>query len=162
VLPNQPNQKGKVMSHTSTIKSVPIRDLSAFRQALTELETNRGIKTSIVENVKPKLYFSHQSDTVGVLPYVVKIEGCPYDIGLKQNEDNSYDIVTDIYNDSVRNKVGTPQSCRLQATEEEKAVGMLMQEYAKFATINTAVSQGYMVESCVIDESGEVQLTLAV
>lgn len=147
------------MSHTSTIKSVPIRDIGALQSAIDELASERGIKISLEQNAKPRMYYSNQH---GVCDYVVKLHDKPYDVGLQKQDDGSYSLVCDTWAGHVRKAVGVADSCPIDATPEEVAVGALMQSYAKHCAINTATAQGYIVESCMVDEDGEVQLTLAV
>ena len=48
------------MSHTASIKAVKIQSINALRAAVKELNERHGIKCTLVENTKPRAYFTEQ------------------------------------------------------------------------------------------------------
>jgi hypothetical protein len=101
------------MSHSTTIKTVPISSQSALRAAVSELQ-NRGIEIELLENEKPRMYYANQikkqivgneaaktfdfNEDPDVCDFVLKVPGSYYDIGLLRNADGSgYTPVFDDY-----------------------------------------------------------------
>lgn len=152
------------MSHTTTINAVVIRSASALRQAVAELQS-QGVQCSLLENERPRMYFNHQEE---LCEFVVRLDnarynGKNYDIGLKRQADGTYSAIFDEWGDAVSGELGA--SCPLPNTPEgrgQHAIGRLLQEYARFAAIESAVSQGYIVESAHKDAEGNYQLQIAV
>jgi hypothetical protein len=152
------------MSHTTTINSVVIRDADALRRAVAELQ-NKGVQCSLLENAKPRMYYSHQE---GVCEFVVRLDnarynGKNYDIGLKKQADGTYSAVFDEWGNAVAGEIGA--TCPMPNSPEGRAqwhIGQLLQGYAKFAAMNAAAAQGYMVESATVDAEGNVNLEIAV
>jgi len=146
------------MSHTSKCIGVPVRDISALRSAVADLQAS-GISCALVENAKPRMYYTDQT---GVMPYVVQLKNGRYDIGFEQQSDGSYVPVFDNWGGHVEGQVGA--SCPMPHTEEgrlQHAIGKVMQGYSKHAAINAAQSAGHTVENCWVDDAGNVQLEIA-
>ena len=59
------------MSHTTAIDSVIISDVAALQAAITEL-SREGISCELLENAKPRAYYSSQ-EGLGQARYVVKL-----------------------------------------------------------------------------------------
>lgn len=145
------------MSHVTTIKTVPIKDISALTKAVANLQA-KGVKCELIQNAKPRV---HGADSAPKCEYVLKLDG-PYDVGFKLQKDGSYSTVMDTYQNHVGKRIGA--SCPLPSTQEGRTqhqMGQLFQEYTKEATINAAITSGYMVESATTDAEGNVHLTLA-
>lgn len=101
------------MSHSTTIKTVPISSRGALRAAVAELQQSHGINIELVENEKPRMYYSDQiaKQIVGkegadefefnsdpdVCDFVIKVPGSYYDIGLLRNAGGGYTPVFDDY-----------------------------------------------------------------
>jgi hypothetical protein len=147
------------MSHTTLIRSVAIRDVSAIRQAVEKLQKS-GIACQLVENRKPRMYYDDQGDRC---EYVVNLTGCKYDVGLKLQKDGTYAPMFDVYGRYVDSQIGA--HCNIKgATADDQVlmqIGQFMQAYTEAATVNAAVSSGYSVESCETDKEGNLQLVLA-
>lgn len=149
------------MSHTTTLRSVVIRDVRALKQAADEL-ARAGVKCELLENVKPRMYYATQHDKCA---YVLKLPG-RYDIGFDKQADGTYLPVMDTWGGDIQKAVGVSNpTCELPKDRAEaeamKAMGRFQQSYAKFAAINAATAQGYVVESTTTDEKGAVHLVLA-
>jgi hypothetical protein len=149
------------MSHTTTLKSVVIKDAGALISAINELAET--VNCSLKENVKPRMYYSNQGE---VCRYVLNLHEATYDVGFAEQADHTYTPVFDEFNNIVKNQIGA--SCPLpvkdgKTTPDEKAqhaIGKLMQLYAKHAIINEALNQGYSVDGTVVDEHGNLQVLL--
>lgn len=145
------------MSHTTTLRNVQIRDVAAIRAAAAELNA-AGIKCSIVENVKPRMYYPDQHAECAL---VLKLDSCKYDVGFDKQEDGTYAPVFDLWDNIVSKKLGA--TCPMPGTpgaKEQHAIGKFLQGYAKHAAQNAAIMAGYSVESCYTDQSGNVQMVL--
>lgn len=152
------------MSHTTTINSVVIRSATALRQAVAELQS-QGVQCSLLEDAKPRMYYTHQEERCD---FVLRLDnarynGKNYDIGFKKQDDGTYSAIFDEWGSAVSGQVGA--ACPMPNTPEgrsQHAIGRLLQEYAKFAAIESAVAQGYIVESTTKDAEGNYQLQIAV
>lgn len=158
---------GNTISHTTTVKSIEIRSLTALEQAVSELAAERGFQYQWKENCKPRLYYGTDQFKQNC-EKVLSIDGCSYEIGFHKQEDGTYAAITDFYeygNTPVSKFLKARGANSLEAcgcNREEHAIGGLLQEYAKQAAIEQATSQGYFVEDCTIDEeSGEILMNIA-
>lgn len=150
------------MSHVTKLEGVVIRSMNAVRAAVAELN-QQGINVRLVENQKPRV---HGYDTVDTCEYVLKLDGA-YDVGLKRNEQGNYDPILDVWQGHVGRYLGA--TCPLPDTAAYRSqqhtqheIGRFLQTYAKHAAIETAVAQGYVIDSCMVDQDGNVQLMVAV
>jgi hypothetical protein len=69
----------------------------------------------------------------------------------------------DEWGSAISGQVGA--ACPMPTTNEgraQHAIGQLLQEYARFAAVEAAVSQGYIIQSTVMDPEGNYQLEVAV
>lgn len=146
------------MSHTTKISKVPVRDINALQSAVAEIQA-KGIRCDLKQGIKPRMYYPDQH---GVCDYVLQLQDSRYDVGFTKNEDGSYTPVCDLWAGEVSRHLGA--SCPLPGTKEgqmQHAIGQLMQNYSKHAAINAAVNAGHSVESCTVNDAGEVELVLA-
>lgn len=141
------------MSHTTKIKSVAIRSISAVREAVKRLQA-QGVQCELVENQRPRMYYNNQH---GVCPYVLKLQG-RYDVGLDRQEDGSYVPVFDSWEGDISKQIGV--SAKGLSGEEEQAanIGRFMQEYGRAVTMEAAMAQNLMLESETRDEQGTYHL----
>ena len=146
------------MSHTTTLSNVAIRDISALRKAVTELQQS-GVNCELVEGGVPRMYFSKQGDEC---EYVLKLNDGKYDVGFKYESDqDAYVPVLDTYSGHVGKQIGA--MCPMPTSQEGKAqhaMGKLMQGYAKNAAINAAVQQGYSVDQVTVDDDGNCHVVI--
>lgn len=150
------------MSHTTTIKSVPIKDIAALRAAVKDLQ-DAGVKCELRENVRPRMYSDAQSRATGVCDYVLHLDNSPYDVAFVKQKDGSYAPAFDEWSGRVAGQIGA--SCPLPNTAEgraQHAIGKLMQGYGKHAAMNQARAEGYIVESATYDKNQNLVLTLGV
>jgi len=148
------------MSHTTTVKSCPIRSVSALKSAIRKLQKN-GVKCELVEDTFCKLYFESQSREIGKCEYVLKLENSPYDVGFKKNSEGIYDIKMDEYAGHTAKKLGGKAPIQEGQDSSAHAIGQLLSAYSEEAVIETALEQGYMVESATYNETtGETELIL--
>lgn len=147
------------MSHTTEIKSVPLRDEAAIRQAVRELE-NSGVDLEFLENVVPRMYYRNQS---GPCDYVIKLRKSRYDVGLKKQDDGSYSAVFDAWGGDIQSQIGAKFRPKNNADGMAENIGRFLQQYSKHAAMNAAVNAGYQVMGETVDGStGEIHLELAV
>jgi len=156
------------MSHTTTLRSLKITDIAAVEAAVSELNS-LGIACQLVRGEAPGMYYNKQQ---GVCDYVLRLPGAKgrgahgqtqYDIGFTKAADGTYEMAFDDYDSALRKVIGA--SCPMPNTPEGKAqhaIGKFTQLYAKHATINAAINQGYQIESTSYDEQGNLQLMIAV
>lgn len=143
------------MSHTSTVKAIKITSISALRSALQELN-QAGIRCSLIENATPRAYYQNQQG-MGAANYVIKLEDCPYDLGLYLQADKSYDIRTDFFAGHVERVLGAKAS---EAGKAEQAkLGKLLQMYGLNAASEAARKKGHMVRR-VVKADGVIALEI--
>jgi hypothetical protein len=147
------------LSHTTSINSVPMKDISALRAAVERLK-GRGVHCELVENAKPRMYFRHQEVDCD---FVLRLPNSKYDVGFEKNSDGAYVPIFDEWAGEVGNELAV-KACPMPNSAEEKAmhaIGSLSQEYARCSAVNAAAAQGYFVESEVLDAKGEYQMVFA-
>jgi hypothetical protein len=147
------------MSHTTRLKAVVIRDVSALHTAVSKLKS-MGVNCDLVQNAKPRMYYGNQH---GECAHVLKLHDSQYDVGLEAQQDGSFVPVFDEWGGHVSRQIGAGKSCPMPNTTEGKAqhaIGKFFQSYAEAAAINAATTQGYFVESTTTDEHGNVHLVL--
>lgn len=145
------------MSHTTTLKSVVIRDVSALRSAIEALR-QEGVNCELREGAKPRMYYGNQH---GKCDYVLHLGDSPYDVGFDRQKDGSYVPVFDEFARHVAKQIGA--ACPLPDTAEgriQHQIGKFMQLYSMNAARNAALAQGYMVESMTTDADGNIHMTL--
>ena len=155
------------MSHTTTVKSVAIRDIEALRSAVKELQ-DQGVDCHLEEgtNIAPRMYYSQQqAELKGKTPYVLRLKNSNYDVGFQRMEEDgevNYAPVTDFFGGDIKRNLGAKCGCaETEANAPEMAIGNMMHLYAKNAAINSAVNSGYTVEDVVQDTvTGEVHITV--
>jgi len=150
------------MSHTTRLKTVSIKSITAVRAAVQALQA-KGVRVELKEKVKPRAYYGETQ--IGVCDYVLYLPDGQYDVGLDRQEDGTYAPVFDEWGSHVGRKLGADvNACPMPTTMEGRAqhqIGQFMQEYTKAATIEAAIAQGYMVESATVDDQGQCHLVLA-
>lgn len=157
------------MSHTTTVKSVPIKSRKALDRAIAALNT-MGVACSLIENATPRLYYQdqlrrHKNRADNKADLVIKLNDTAYDIGLLRTADGSYELVYDPYvpygKKGVTDVLGVPFSAPRVQTEESKAeeaasgIGKLLQEYSKAEVMGVAEAQGHYVSSCDWNETSK-------
>ena len=143
------------MSHTTTIKNVPIKSIPALKKAVEALQ-QKGIDCNLKSNKKPRMYYPDQCQ---VCDYVLALNNSKYDVGFLKNDKNEYQVLFDTWNDYVAKEIGA--TCQLPNTAEEKAqhaLGQLLQEYSKHVVIEEANNQGYIITDSYTDEEGNYQI----
>ena len=143
------------MSHTTSIGSVVISDISALNAAIRELKAE-GVNCELLENAVPRAYYEDQPD-MGLAPIVVKLNDATYDVGLYDNGKGGFEARTDFYGGSVERELGTKQ---FEDGEREQAkLGKLFQRYAVCAAENHASMNGYVAQRD-LKADGTIQLVL--
>lgn len=149
------------MSHTTKLKSIAIRDISALRSAVAEIKAS-GVECELVEKQTPRMYSPQQEKDLGVCDYVLRLPNSRYDVGFEKQQDGSYIPVFDDWNNQVGSQIGA--ACPMPGTKEgnaQHAIGRFMQSYLKHATTNIARAKGQMVQSCHVNPNGEIKLVLS-
>ena len=151
------------MSHTTTLKGVQIKDRRCIEAAVADLK-REGINIELLRNATPRMYYREQEREIGVCDYVLKLPGSRYDVGLKWNaKDNQFDALLDTFAGDISRSIGA--ACPLPrdeyGREGEHAIGRFTQRYGVNAARFAAQAQGYYVEGETVDESGAVQLVIA-
>jgi hypothetical protein len=147
------------MSHTTTIKALAIKDEGAIRRAVDELKRN-GTNVSLLQNAKPRMYYPRQEVMCDL---VLKLHDGQYDVGFQKQADGTFALIMDEWGGHVSGQVGA--SCPVPQNSEDRAlwaIGSFAQQYGRFAAINAATAQGYIIERDYFDEHGNVQLEVRV
>ncbi len=142
------------MSHTTTIKAIKIKSISALRLAITELNA-KGIQCTLAENVKPRAY-SQEQVGMGVAPYVLQLKDSTYDVGFYRQEDGTYEARTDFWNGQVEKLLGA--KCGDQARRDQARMGKLYQLYGIAAATEVARRAGHTVRRIENTETGQIKL----
>lgn len=109
------------MSHFTSIKTA-IKDIESLKTAVESL----GL--TLVENQTARGYSGQKLKA----DYVIKLKG-PYDIALKKQRNDTYEIVTDWWGGHVEKEVG-------------KNAGQLLQNYGIVCAMKIAKERGLEVE----------------
>lgn len=159
------------MSHTTEIKSVPIRDVAALRMAVNELK-QKGVKCELREKAKPRMYYENQH---GICDYVLHLSDSSYDVGFEAVTDSKtkqvdyYKLILDTWSGQIQSQIGitNEKAKEIEASTGNpveagvKAIAQLSQLYTKNAATNSARLRGWNVRSSTVDDRGNVQLVLA-
>lgn len=143
------------MSHTTSIKAIKIQSLSALRAAVAELN-GLGVNCSIEENATPRAYFPDQPG-LGLAPYVIRLRGSRYDIGLYPDGANGFEARTDFWGQDVEKLLGAP--ARTEASKEQAKLGRLFQTYGVHAAMEQARRKGHNVRRTT-NTDGSVKLVV--
>lgn len=142
------------MSHTSSIKSVQIKSVSALRAAVQAL-TQRGIRCTLEENATPRAYYNNQQG-MGQAPFVLRLPDAQYDVGFYAQPDGTYEARTDFFGGSVAQCIGgkatTPER------RDQAQLGLLFQEYSAAAVIEQARMRGQSVVRRLNAETNKLTL----
>ena len=160
------------MSHTTEVKSVPIRDINAVRAAVAELK-RQGINVELKQDAVPRMYYKdqmqrHMGRKSEVCDYVIELKDAKYDIALIKNDDGTFSPVFDDWQKSIANQVGQKFDGKAEHWSGKKddteqslhSIGKFLQSYSKHAAINAATAQGYRVNGSHTDAQGNIQLEL--
>ena len=138
------------MSHTTTIKSVEIRDVHALKAAIKELR-EKGVDCTLLENETPKAFYANQAGMSEVAAYVLRSPHVAYDVAFYWDAPKkSLEMRTDLYGGSVARSYGNGTDAPL---------GKLLQLYSKHAVIRQAAKQGYRVAHRELAD-GSIKLTV--
>lgn len=191
------------MSHTTSIKSTPIKSIEALRRAVAELRDN-GVNVQLEQNTVPRMYYADQlakhvkskqdsgqaygsklrfHQNPEECDWVIRLQDSYYDIGLIQNEAGELVPFFDDYNHAspyvpatqsgkgpIRKFLGAEftgnvehWSGQREAGEQQlHSVGKLLQHYSKYAVIEEAENQGYVVSHTETDTKGNVHVHIQV
>lgn len=109
------------MSHTTSVKSVPIKSVNALRSAVSELQS-QGIKCELVANAVPRMYYRdqiarhvkaknpndyHFHDNPEECDFVLKLPDAYYDIGFLRDKKGNLVPFFDDYDYSGMGSNGT-------------------------------------------------------
>lgn len=142
------------MSHTTTIKSLAIRDTRAIVSAVNELAEN-GVVCHLEEDAVARLFYQNQHQKCA---YVVKLPNCRFDLGLDLQQDGTYAPVFDEFGGHVAKFLGAKgKNTRKNAQDH---IGQFVQAYAKHAAINAAVENGYVVTDVTVDDRYNVHISV--
>lgn len=169
------------MSHTTTVKSVPIKSRSALRSAAQALRS-AGINCELVENAVPRMFYENQirMHIQSKMPeayryhanpdecdFILRLPGCRYDIGFL-TDIKTGDLIPlfDDWAKSISNTLGAKftgvvehWSGQRDDTEQTlHSIGKLLQEYSKQAIMESAAQDGISIESCEYDKEGVLQI----
>lgn len=94
---------------------------------------------------------------MGIAAFVIKLDSCPYDVGLYHTEGGGYEARTDWFMGKVENVLGA--TARNADTKEQAKLGKLFQTYGIHAATEAAKKKGLMVRR-VNKADGTVSLEL--
>lgn len=149
------------MSHSTAIKTVTVKSLTALRKAIIQLN-KEGVECSLLTNATPRLYYPNQSlnaagDTVA--PYVLHLAKCNYDVALVGNTKTGYSPITDFHAGYVGAVLGS-QSYRdgkAEARSAEHQLGRFSVAYQSAAIAEVAQRNGHVLQR--ITKDGKIVLT---
>jgi Protein of unknown function (DUF1257) len=139
------------MSHTSTIKKVLISDADAIANAVQNLKS-LGVNCNLKKNAVPRMFYKDQHKSCD---FVLELADSRYDLGFQKNGAN-YEIVCDLWGGDINKQLGVEGG-----STPEHAIGKFSQQYAVEAAKNNAINQGYSVDNCIVDDHGNIQLTIS-
>ncbi len=149
------------------------------RQVIDLMDTND--KSAAKEATKGFAY----NDDPDVCDFVLHCPKAHYDVGFIRHEDGHYVPLFDDYDhgacDTPMFKTGKESGGIKKTLGSGKgqhaghwnglkestdaalhSIGKFLQEYSKATTIEAAISDGHMVESCIVDDDGNMHLVLTV
>lgn len=132
------------MSHFTKLDKANIVDAASFIAACQEL----GL-TNVKQNVEIKDFYGQ------TMKVDVAIKCGKFDIALKKNANDTYDMVGDWW--GIR---GSGLSGKLKGLTEVDIQNMLLQYTTKHTIINRYKKQGYQVQGYKEDEQGDLQYEL--
>ena len=129
------------MSHTTTLKTIKIVDIEALEDAVSFL-AKEGVRVSFHKNTRPRMYYERQQV---MCDYVVKIAGCPYDVGFEKQADGSYAPIFDAWDGHIRQAIGAASGILGASVEEETMLNIsrLVDLYGVHAARNQLSKDGY-------------------
>lgn len=125
------------MSHTSVVKAITIRSITALNAAIAELNKT-GVQMTLTPNAVPRAYFSSQAG-MGQADYVIGLPGGRYDIGLYKTE-TGYEARTDFWGGDIEKQLGAAAS--KPENKEQAKMGKLFQMYGVHAAMEEARKKG--------------------
>lgn len=156
------------MSHTTTIKTVPLRSRTAIAAAVEELNKN-GVRCKLTENKAPRMYRANQFKLDTGKQHAdlcLELQDGQYDVGFVWNEkDQKFDVVFDSWANNTAKFLGAKGATKqarggLNGTDAD--IGYFVQLYTKHAVSEQAAAEGHFVEDCYVDEkTGEIHMTLS-
>lgn len=144
------------MSHTTTIRSTPIRDRSALVAAVKTL-IDQGALIELKENVVPRMYYREQEQDIGICPYVIKTLDGRYDVGFRE-ENGALVPVFDEFGGDISKHLGLKNR---DLSSGEQCIAKLTTEIAKQTIINAAIAAGHMIESIEQTNNGGWNVVVA-
>ncbi|MCF1459296.1 MAG: DUF1257 domain-containing protein [Shewanella sp.] len=141
------------MSHTTTIKGVELHDRHALQRAIDMLNQERGLNLQIIDNAKPRAYYTNQAGMSGEAEMVIKCGG-RYDVGLYRNEQGVIEPRFDAWGGDISKELGNGST-----KSHIDHIGGLLQEYSIAAATIAAENSGQYVNR-VKGEDGSVRLTV--
>lgn len=149
---DKPQTKTKTMSKTTTVKTVPIKDIQALYSAVEELRAS-GVNCTLTQDSPCRLWYSTTP-----CPYVLNLPDCQFDLGLKLEKDGSYSVITDFHGNLVNGQIGA--TCPVKGADaNDLAIGKFMQAYSKHAALNAVSAAGYSVSDLSFNpDTGEVTI----
>jgi len=149
------------MSHTATVKTVPIKSVSALIKAVDELR-ERGINCELARDAVPRMYYSKQitkhlgtnknyvlNGVDDVCDFVLKLPNCYYDVGFVKHKDGHYEPVFDnfIYPSLAVNGGGGHKSIASELGLRMQGAGTSGRDGAIDASEATMCSIGQFLQS---------------
>ena len=116
----------------------------------------------------------HLGKDTEVCPYVLRLEDAPYDVAFIREETGSLTPVfddwipyggkgiKDVLGAKFEGKVEHWSGNRADTEQTLHSIGKLLQGYSKYAAINAATMQGYMVTGTTEDTEGNIHLQISV
>lgn len=159
------------MSHTTLIKSVPIRSLTALESAIAHLQKD-GVKCEFLRNSYPRMYSDRQREDLKKQSsecHTLKLNDSPYDVGFLKQEDGTFAPVFDDWNGHVKRNLGSkkpapvPEDKKQAADQKHVAnIGRLMQYYTAYTGVETLQEQGFQEAGWEENpQTGVITLTMA-
>ena len=176
------------MSHTTTVKTVQIKSVSALKKMAINLK-NKGLNVELVENAVPRMYYKDQiartlKKSSAPMQYHSNVEECDfvlvvkdsyYDIGFLKNVDGEYVPLFDNFSFPSPYHMGDIHRKPLieitgvtapKSTPKKEiinySIGKVLQEYSLCATVEACEEAGYTITKSIVDEHGSIHIEVEV
>lgn len=136
------------MSHTTVVKTVPIRSITALDAAVKALQ-GQGIRIEMKYNEVPRMYYPDQLRTQlrrskSEADIVLHLPDSRYDVALLAKPDGTYEVAYDGWQGHISKQLGNKSS----------EIGKLLQEYTLHATLEAGAAAGYTLYNIQTTDDG--------
>ena len=147
------------MSHNTDVTGLSIHSKDMVVAAVADLQA-QGVNIELLENVKPRMYYSHQHPNAADI--VLKLKDSSYDVALNWNDQTEeYDIVFDEWNDEIRKAIGISAKKSWSKSDKQlSTISRFIQSHSVATIESEAKQKGYKIGVGEKDDDGNTIFTL--